>query len=259
MTRIKNVVLLLLYVLLANSVPAFSQRKAETIITKWAEKPVQIDGSLNDWTDSLTLYNDATRLFYSIANDEENLYLAIRSSSRENLSKILVGGISFSANIEKKKKDSPKVTFPVLDRTAGRNRNVKNKQADMQEMQKQTLSKIKEIQVEGFKEIIDGGISLYNTYGIKAAVAFDVNNNLIQEIAIPLSLLDLKANKPDLVTYNIKINGLQRPSGGTMQRQGDSRAAMGGMYGGQRPGNAQLDKLLSSTEFYIKSKLATKQ
>ena len=257
MTRIKSIVLLILYVLLANSLPAFSQRKAETIITKWAEKPVKVDGLMDDWPDSLTLFNDATKLFYSLSNDEENLYLTIRSSSRENLSKILLGGISFTANIESKKKDAPKVTFPVLDRTPGKNRNVKNQQTDIPEMQKQVLSRIKEIKVEGFKEIIDGGISLYNTYGIKAAVAFDANNNLIQEIAIPLSLLNLKGNRPDLVTYNIKINGVKRPSGGMVQ--GDPRAARGGIYGGQRQGNVQLDKSLSSAEFYIKSKLAIKQ
>lgn len=258
MIKTKIIVLLFLSALLVNAFPAWSQKKAELITTKWAGKPVQVDGSLKDWNDSLTLYNDATKLYYGIANDENNLYLAIRNTSKENLSKILAAGISFSANIESNRKNPLKVTFPVLDRTAGRKRTA-NQEIDIKEMQKQALSRIKEIKVEGFKGIIDGGISLYNTYGIKAATAFDANNNLIQEIAIPLSLLNLKAGSSDLVIYNIKINGLRDPAGEISQRQGNQRSDRGGIYGGQYPRSTPVNKALSSTEFYIKSKLATKQ
>lgn len=257
MIKSKTIVLLFLPVLLVGSTPAFAQKKAELIATKWASSPVIIDGSLSDWNDSLALYNENTKLFYTIANNETHLFLALKNTSKESLSKIFAAGISFSANIESNKRNPPKVTFPVLDRTA---RPKKAAQVtDMKEMQKQTLARIKEIRVEGFKEIIDGGISLYNTYGIKAAAAFDANNNLIQEIAIPLSLLNLKAGNSDLITYNIKINGLQGPSGTMTQAQQTQRSRMDGMYGGQYPRTSPINKALSSTEFYIKSKLATKR
>lgn len=258
MIKLKSIVLTIAYVTLTNLSPAFSQKKADMIITKWAEKPVHADGQLNDWRDSLTLYNEATRLYYNLANDEKNIYLAIRSNSKEDLTKILAGGISFSANIESKKKDPATVIFPVLDRTPGKSRNVKE-QPEIEEMQKKVLSRIKDIKVSGFKEIIDGGISLHNTYGIRASAAFDKNNNLVQEIIIPLSLLNLSPTSADLVTYNIKINGLQTPSLGMSQRQGNQRQPMGGMYGGQYPQrNTQYNKLLTPTEFYIKSRLASK-
>ena len=259
MIKTKIYVLLFLSVLLVNALPAWSQKKAELISTKWAGNAVYIDGSLNDWNDSLTLYNEATKLYYSLANDENNLYLAIRNTSKESLAKILAAGISFSANIESNRKNPPKVTFPVLDRTAGRNRTINSQETDIKEMQKQTLSRIKQIRVGGFREIIDGGISLYNTYGIKAAVAFDSNNNLVQEIAIPLSLLNLTAGSSDLITYNIKINGLKSPAEGTGQRQGNQSYGMGGMYGRQYPRATPINKALSSTEFYIKSKLAARK
>lgn len=258
MIKLKSVVLTIAYVALMNLAPAFSQKKADMITTKWAEKPVLADGQLNDWRDSLTLYNEATNLFYNLANDEKNIYLAIRSSSKEDLTKILAGGISFSANIESKKKDPATVIFPVLDRTPGKSRNVKE-QPEIEEMQKKVLSRIKDIKVSGFKEIIDGGISLQNTYGIRASAAFDKNNNLVQEIIIPLSLLNLSSSSTELVTYNIKINGLQTPSGGMPQRQDNQRQPIGGIYGGQYPQrNTQYNKLLAKTEFYIKSRLAAK-
>lgn len=217
------------------------------------------DGSLSDWPDSLTLFNEATNLYYSLANDDKNVYLALRSASKQDLTKILAGGISFSANIEGKKKDPATVIFPVLDRTPGKSRNTKD-QPDVEEMQKQILSRIRDIKVAGFKEIIDGGISLQNTYGIRAAASFDKNNNLIQEIIIPLSLLNLSTANASEVTYSIKVNGLQGPAAGMNQRQTAQRQPMGGMYGGQfPPRNTAMNKLLTSTEFYIKSRLATKQ
>lgn len=258
MTRVRSI-LLVITVTLFNLSGAFSQKKAELINTKWAQNPVIADGSLSDWPDSLTLFNEATNLYYSLANDDKNVYLALRSASKQDLTKILAGGISFSANIEGKKKDPATVIFPVLDRTPGKSRNTKD-QPDVEEMQKQILSRIRDIKVAGFKEIIDGGISLQNTYGIRAAASFDKNNNLIQEIIIPLSLLNLSTANASEVTYSIKVNGLQGPAVGMNQRQTAQRQPMGGMYGGQfPPRNTAMNKLLTSTEFYIKSRLATKQ
>ncbi len=257
MIRIKSIILVI-GVVLFNLSGAFSQKKAEMINTKWANKPVAADGSLSDWPDSLSLFNEATNLYYSLANDDKNVYLALRSASKQDLTKILAGGISFSANIEGKKKDPPTVIFPVLDRTPGKSR--AKEQPEVEEMQKQILSRIKDIKVAGFKEIIDGGISLQNTYGIRAAASFDKNNNLIQEIIIPLSLLNLSTANAGEVTYSIKVNGLQGSPVGMNQRQTTQRQPMGGMYGGQfPPRNSAMNKLLTSTEFYIRSRLATKQ
>ncbi|SKB74085.1 hypothetical protein [Daejeonella lutea] len=258
MIRVKNIVLII-GVVLVNLSGAFSQKKAEMINTRWANNVVVADGSLSDWPDSLTMFNEATNLYYSLANDDKNVYLALRSASKQDLTKILAGGISFSANIEGKKKDPATVIFPVLDRTPGKSRNTKD-QPEVEEMQKQILSRIKDIKVAGFKEIIDGGISLQNTYGIRAAAGFDKNNNLIQEIIIPLSLLNLSTANAGEVTYSIKVNGLQGASVNMNQRQTAQRQPMGGMYGGQfPPRNSAMNKLLTSTEFYIRSRLATKQ
>ena len=259
MIRIKSITLVIALVSLVN-LASFSQKKADLITTRWAFNPVAADGVLNDWPDSLTMFNKETNLYYGLSNDDKNVYLAIRSASKQDLTKILAGGISFSANIEGKKKDAPTVIFPVLDRTPGKSRNTRE-ELEVEERQKQILSRIKDIKVAGFKEIIDGGISLQNTYGIRAAASFDKNNNLVQEIIIPLSLLNLSTPNGGEVTYSIRVNGLQGGASVTAnQRQTGQRQPMGGMNGSQFPTrNSPMSKLLSSTEFYIKSRLATKQ
>ncbi|WP_411273903.1 hypothetical protein [Daejeonella sp.] len=259
MIRKKSITLAIALISLLNLPVVYSQKKADLIKTRWALKPVVADGVLSDWPDSLTMFNEATNLYYGLANDHKNVYLAIRSASKQDLTKILAGGISFSANIEGKKKNPPTVIFPVLDRTPGKSRNTRE-QPEVEEMQKQVLSRIKDIKVAGFKEIIDGGISLQNTYGIRAAASFDKNNFLVQEITIPLSLLNLSTSTSDEVIYSIRVNGLQAPQAAMNQRQTTQRQPMGGMNGNQfPPRNSPMNKLLSSTEFYIKSRLATKQ
>jgi hypothetical protein len=253
---------------------AWSQKKAEIIKTRWAEKSIEVNGILSDWKDSLDLYNADTKLFYSIANDHENIYLAVKNSSEDNLTKILARGISFTVNFENTKKVAPTVTFPVLDRTPGK-KQVEIEQPEAKEIQRRIISKIKEIKVEGFKELVDGGISLYNTYGIKAAMSFDEKNNMIQEIAIPLRLLGIESGSTELITYRIRINGFQGSAsiqqrdmndyddlyGGTYGDRFNRRSGRNynGMYGGMPRRNYLSTNTTNSTEFFIKSALAAKQ
>jgi hypothetical protein len=270
--KIKINVLFTLYLIAFLTIPTrvWSQKKAELIKTKWAENQMLIDGMLSDWTDSLDLYSSETKLYYSISNDNENIYIAIKNTSAENLSKILARGISFTANYERSKKSSPTITFPILDRTPGK-KQVEVEEPEPKEIQRRIISKIKEIKVEGFKEIVDGGISLYNTYGIKAAMSFNDNNYMIQEIAIPLRLIGVEPESTDLITYRIRINGFQGSAvvqqrdmnyyddmyggayGGRYGRYGRN---YNGMYGAMPRRNFSNTSISTSTEFFIKSELA---
>lgn len=273
--KIKFNVFFILYIIAFSTIPtcAWSQKKAEVVKTIWAEKPILIDGFISDWKDSIQLYNEETKLYYSISNDQENIYFALKNTSEENLSKILARGISLSLNFENNKTKAPTVTFPILDRTPGK-KQAETEELDPKEIQKRIISKIKEIKVDGFKELVDGGISLYNTYGIKAAMAFDENNDMIQEIAIPIRLIGIELGSTQLITYRIKINGFEGSSsiqqrdmnyyddmyggayGGRYGRYGRN---YNGMYGGMTRRNYPNTKISTSKEFFIKSVLAVEQ
>jgi hypothetical protein len=120
--------------------------------------------------------------------------------------------------------------------------------------------------------LVDGGISLYNTYGIKAAMAFDDKNNMIQEFAIPLRLLGIEPERTELITYRIRINGFEGSAivqqrdmnyyddmyGGAFGgRYGRNGTNFNGMYGGMQRRNPQTIKISTSIEFFVKSALAT--
>jgi len=251
----------------------------------WPKSAVKVDGKLNEWG-QLLAYNKTTLLWYTIANDDKNLYLAIQSTDEDNIAKILAGGISLSINTEGKKKDKNAfvITYPVITRTGGRGRGRRGfgqqdtpDSAAIIAQQKQTLATSKLISVLGFKDITDTLISIYNEYGIKAAANFDDKGNFVCELSVPLSLLGIQADGKKEIAYNIKVNGLQLSNnvniksysggggrdgggggfgGGTGGGGGGGFGGFGGgsAFGGKGGGDA--DDMLSPTDFWGKYILA---
>lgn len=258
---------------------------------------IKVDGKLMEWNDTFAAENKRTEIFYSVANDEKNLYLVLKSGSSSNTNKILAGGITFSVNTQgkKKEKESFNVTYPLIKRAPGGGRQGQNRQAGQggqggfQNRTQQTpqqrdsaalvnrkeqLSTVKEIKVGGFKTIADTLVSIYNEYGIKAVGAFDAKGTYVYELAIPLSLLELSINDKKEFVYQIKVNGLSAMSfgggGGNAGRGnggnfGGNGGGGGNFGGGARPGgggfgggaNSTTD-MMSPTDFWGKYTLINK-
>jgi hypothetical protein len=211
-----------------------------------APPKVKIDGKLDEWGNTFQAYNKTTKVFYTLSNDDKNLYLIVRSTDVQNNTKIMGGGVTLTINIADKKKEENaySVKFPVLERSnlrglrrpRGASSTTVMDSASMAEAaaaRKQAIAAIKEISVLGFKDITDTLISIYNTYGIKASAGYDENANLQFELSIPLSLLSLSTDKPKEFAYNIKVNGIQM--GGRNNNgggNGGARNAGGGAGGG---------------------------
>jgi hypothetical protein len=85
-------------------------------VSLWAPAGVKADGKLVEWNDSFQAYNKATKLYYTISNDEKNIYLAIKSTDAMNNNKIVAGAITIAINTEGKKKteNTYKITYPVI-------------------------------------------------------------------------------------------------------------------------------------------------
>jgi hypothetical protein len=225
--------------------------------------PIKIDGKLGEWNNNFQAYNRNTRLLYILSNDDKNIYLVARSSDFTTTAKIISGGISLTINTDGKKraKDAYNVTFPIVDhpeRLAGglgnrfENRNAGADTELMKAVHERTIIAAKQISVLGFKSITDTLISIYNEFGIKSAINFDAEGDLTFEMAIPLKLLDLSADNPKELAYQITLNGLQLPGGGP------------GGGGGGGPGGAggknALDflDLVTPSDFWGKYTLAKK-
>jgi hypothetical protein len=245
----------------------------------WAPSTVKIDGKLTEWGTTLQAYNKTVKLWYTIANDDKNIYLAIKSTDMDNNNKILAGGISFILNTAGKKKDKNafNITYPMVSHTGGGGRGGRSKRgfgqqdtpdtASIVAQQKQTLTAAKELSALGFKDITDTVISIYNEYSIKASANIDDKGVFVYELSIPLKLLDVAPGDQKEMAYDIKVNGLQLGNN-SISIGGGTRISGGGGFGGGFGGgggpsfggvkNLDTSDMMSPTDFWGKYTLATK-
>lgn len=206
---------------------------------------VKIDGKFAEWENTFAAFNKTTKLFYTIANDDKNIYLFVKSADAINNTKIMGGGVTLTINTANKKKEENAfvVTFPIINRAnmrglrrpRGAGQGTVQDSASLAEAaaaRKTAIASIKEIGVLGFKDIPDSLISIYNEYGIKAAANYDADANLLFEIAIPLKLLGLSAANPKEFAYNLKVNGMQMGGGNRNNADGGGRNGGGGGFNG---------------------------
>ncbi|QNL50911.1 hypothetical protein H8S90_04800 [Olivibacter sp. SDN3] len=178
---------------------------------------VQVDGDLSDWGDSLRFIYDKQLLQYEIANDDHNLYVAMRVRDGAQQMQALHQGFNFMINKEGKKKEGAAVTFPIPDRESLRSLAAKEEEEKPEDMRTGILSTVRAIYVSGLDDVVDGPISLENNYGIKTAVAIDSSDAICYEAVIPLQRLGIDHTIENKLAFNLKINGIvMRTVGGGM-------------------------------------------
>ena len=183
---------------------------------------VKIDGKLAEWGE-LKAYNKTCEIFYSIANDNENLYLTVQAADEQIIGKIVGGGIAFTINNNgnKKGKTDAVVTFPMyvegksnpylmLGTIKEIKKDAGNSFVRLDSLKNSANNKIKSsfkfIGTMGLKNIDAEAIPVYNTEGIFAAAMIDDKLYYNFELAVPLKLI---TGSPTLksFTYNIRLNG----------------------------------------------------
>jgi len=248
---------------------------------------ITIDGYLNEWGDSLRYYNQDKQLNYALANDQDNLYMAIRINDRSEQIRVLRAGLTLGIDTRGKKKETFTMTFPVGDQSPQgmaetaqdlQSGNSDIKQEDHEELMKAKLTKLREIEVTGFKDIESETMTTSNTYGFKVAIDYDKDGNLVYEAAIPLKFFHADDLFKNEWAFNFKINSITKPgqdknsgnhdgmtrggSGGLGGGGGGGRGRMGGGRGSRMGGgggnNAPVDhsELSKSVDFWEKYYLA---
>jgi len=191
----------------AQKLPAVQQKSLR------APANVKIDGKTNEWGNPQA-YNPATEIFYTIANDDKRLYLTLTANADNwpTICNIANGGITLSIQKTGARNDTraPFVKFPYLEK--GKRINIAPKgmqrgSADTIMMLDNKLlnANIKWIYTKGL-EGIDTLLSIYNTSGIAAANAFDIERKYNLEIAIDLSLFGLSVENQSKFSYHLLVN-----------------------------------------------------
>ncbi|MDB5030278.1 hypothetical protein [Mucilaginibacter sp.] len=222
----------------------------------YAPGNIKIDGRATEWGGTYQAYNHIDHLFYSMANDDKNIYLVVSSSDQLSISKMVRWGIALTINgTGKRKSKDPNnvvVSFPVADEkrnlgiihSMGEKDILVNKTTMMNSRNAKIANVYKLIEVSGIKEISEPTISIYNTTGIKTGSLFDNKLAYVYELAIPLKYLGTSINNGARFSYNIKLNGGILKNGAAMPMRVD---------GGPTP---TQDYLFSPTDFWGEYTLA---
>jgi hypothetical protein len=215
-TKASLTVLLVMNVIICASAQKLSSVQ-ETPVP--APAKVKIDGKIDEWGQNFQAYNKVTKLYYLLSNDEKNLYLVVKSTDVQNNTKVMGGGVTLTINTADKKKEENaySITFPIVNRSSLRG-----------------IRRPRGASATTVMDITDTLISIYNTYGIKAAAGYDEQANLQFELSIPLALLNLSANNPKEFAYNLRVNGIQM--GNNRNGGNDGGGRNGGGFGGGNPG-----------------------
>lgn len=199
--------------------------------------PIIVDGSAKDWTLPLNYYDSDTKLFFSFANDNKNLYLCFQSPDEANQMKIMNAGMEISLSVKGRHRLS--VDFP-LNNQKGSNQSIQNVPDDYLNRKTRRdsfLLKDTLMELNGFGGN-DGLTAIHNNAGVDVAINWDESNKLTYEISIPLNEMFGNNYSPsDIlkdITLEVTVNGLKGSKKAASRRVVNSMPArgMGGKMGG---------------------------
>jgi len=191
----------------------------------WAPADIKIDGITTEWQNQFQAYNKATDLFYTVSNDDKNLYLIVQATIHDVIDKLLRGGITFAVSSDKSDKNSISITYPFLEghdvyAVAGGytvkyvdykdSKKAEANATDVKAVNDIISTTVKLMKVTGVESFTEPNISVYNETGIKVAAHFDSKLAYTYELAIPLSYL--KLTDKGVFNYHIKVNELPEPT-----------------------------------------------
>ena len=193
-------------------------------VSQRAPSNIKIDGKTSEWGNQFMAYNSNLEVFYTISNDDKNVYLALQAVDPLVIRKIINAGLAFTINTSGNKNDKShniSVEFPVFDRqnwptlnirqkpVVTKDSSISSKQVDsfMYAANQQISTKAKEIKVLGIAAIGDTLISVYNDNDIKASAQFDHKIAYNFELALPVKYLGLSVDDQSKFIYNIQLNG----------------------------------------------------
>jgi hypothetical protein len=181
---------------------------------------LKTDGKATEWNNTFQAFNNHVEFFYTMANDDQSLYLTIQPKQPEIIRHIINGGITLTINPSGSKKDKNgiHITYPLIGALFLPLKNTRLRYAGappvtegdsvMNATNKRMDDKSKEIRVTGIKNI-DTLISVYNTNGIKAAAAFDNKMVYTYELAVSLKNLGMSAQASSKFIYQLRINDVE--------------------------------------------------
>jgi len=203
----------------------------EVVNSNWPKGKTVCDGLLDDWETPLRMFQ--TNLQFDITNDSTNIYIAIKSLDKNTSFKLMQGGLKIWFNVNGKEKETNCISLvrPLPSENYGTAMDGGGK-PNKDNMKALFNADKKAIEIKGFTTIPDGILPLDNPQGIRAAVAFDGEDHLTYEFAMPILLIKDKTSKnPNLekpIAIEFEIDAVKRPGGPSEGRGGKGEGSFDG-------------------------------
>ena len=178
---------------------------------------LKVDGKATEWNNQFQANNYNTDLLYTMANNDEELYLVIKAVDGDVINRIVDGGITLTIKNTKSVNDNISITYPYTNSKSTLSFPLKVTYSKdwarpvdtvIMEYNKRLRDNHKFIKVAGVKAV-DTLISVYNEKGIQAGELLDEKKAYTLEMAIKLNLLGLSAKDASKISYQLKINGIR--------------------------------------------------
>lgn len=219
LTTMKNILFLIITISFTN---AYAQKLPNVQqVSMRAPDNVKIDGKATEWDNKWQAYNKGTGFFYNIANNAGFLYIVIRATDAAVTRKIIGGGISLTISAAgRKTENAVRVTYPILAYEDKKYIDYKNTliidgkpstiypDSMITTNNKNLLAMSKTLSF-GKVDDRDNILSVYNDYGIQAAMLFNNKMELTVELALDLKLLKRVISSLDKLTYHVECNGME--------------------------------------------------
>ncbi len=180
----------------------------------YAPANVKIDGKTTEWNNQFQAYNKSTSIYYTIANNADNLVLAVQATNYMIIDKILSGGVTLTITSASNKNIAPvSITSPMLARSGRAPIVVRLRDGgSLTDVELTTLNNgltanFKELSINGIATIPEPALSVYNEQGIKASAAIDINKAYNYEFAIPIKYITQLIGESGAFNYNVKLSG----------------------------------------------------
>lgn len=217
------------------SISLFSCYQQKYLSTKWQKETYSTIDSIPIFD---YLYNSEHKVFYMITNDEDNLYVHLKTIDVNTQGQITQNGLTIWIDTTAKSKEKIGLIFPLamkdrinqmpirINRSGNRNKEFENIE-----------SQIRDIELIGFEK--EGGSSLIssiNQKGIRGKIKFINTDEMLYVLVIPLNILWKNSIKKDKL-FSIKIeSGLVNSRNTNARPQGNTKVSSGGRGSGQRGG-----------------------
>ena len=186
----------------------------------------------------LQFYDSNAKLQYSIANDNENMYIYIKATEKIAQIKILRTGILLKIDSSGKQKNTTSILYPIPNAKKGNTIPV-NSPSNWDTFVSRFSYDHAYMKIKGFSQISDDEILTTNQFGISVSISWDEQEVLRYKAVVPFSQIfnvsPLKIDTNKVLSVGIVLAPIVDKA---KQSEGSSTALSGSEENAMKRGNA---------------------